>query len=809
MGTLLQDLRFGIRILLRNPGFTLVAVLALALGIGANTAIFSVVNGVLLRPLPYKNSDRLVLVWETNPSENLYHATVAPPNFFDWRAQNLVFDHIVGIRHIALNLTGQGNPEQLLGAGVSYDLFKMLEVEPVIGRSFLPEDDRKESNRVAIISHGLWQRRFGSDPSIIGKPLTLNNNGYTVVGVTPANFRTPEAVFRQSGSEVWIPLSFVTDDLTNRNNQFLYVMGRLQQNISIDYAEASMNVVAVQLSQQYPDTNEGRGVKLTSLKEETVGKVGMKLFMLLGAVGFILLIACANVANMLLARAAARQKEIAIRLSLGAGRWRIIRQLITESVLLSFLGGILSLLLAMWACDLLVNIGPDYIPRLKEISLDRQVLGFTFAISILTGILFGLAPALHATKPDISRSLKDGGISSTGIRGNRLRSMLVVAEVALSLVLLIGAGLLINSLLRLQMVDPGFRPENVLAVRVGLTPKYSENPQKIAFFKQLIERIEALPGAESVGAINDLPLSGNQSITRIVIEGQPAVEEGKEPVVDWRQISPNYFKTMGIPLIIGRDFTSQDDRSVPPVAIINQSLAQKHWPDQNPIGKRFKFASTAPNNPWITVIGLVGDIRHLGLNESEGPALYISYLRSPRSGMFITVRSNLDRANLTAAIQKEIWAMDIDQPIASIKTMDQFLSKSTSEPRFYSVLLGIFAVLALVIAAVGIYGVMSYTVAQRTHEIGIRMALGAQPGDVLRLILGKSLALVIIGVIIGVAAASVITRILAGFLFGITPTDPITFATISLILSFVALIASYLPARRATKVDPIVALRYE
>jgi predicted permease len=810
METLWQDLHYGIRVLLRNPGFTLVAILALALGIGSNTAIFSVVNAVLIRPLPYEDPDRLVMVWETNSENHSERATVSPPNFFDWRSQNRVFENITGIRSVGLNLTGNGTqPEILFGAGVSSDFFSMLGIKPAVGRTFLAEEDRPNGNRVAILGNGLWQRRFGADPGIVGKELTLDGKSFTVVGVTPASFKPPESIFGSLGSEIWIPLSFVDDDLTERNNHFLFVLGRLQKGINIDQAKTAMNVIAEQLGQQYPDTNRGSGVNLVPLKKEIVGDVRAKLFMLLGAVGFVLLIACANVANMLLARAAGRQKEIGIRLALGAGRGRIIRQLLTESVLLAVVSGLISLLLALWCTDVLVALSPDYIPRRSEIGIDANVLGFAMAVSILTGIIFGLAPALNASRPDISRSLKEGGLARVGLRGEKLRNLLVVSEVALSLVLLIGAGLMINSLLRLQRVNPGFNPDKVLAMRVSLSPKYSEPAQQIEFFKQLVERIEALPGAKTVGAINDLPFSGNQSITVITVEGSQPVEQGKEPRIEWRQISPNYFRTMEIPLIVGRDFTLQDNRSAAPVAIINQTMARKHWPDQNPVGRRFKFGGSNSTRPWVTIVGVAGDIKHLGLNESEGPALYISYLFSPRSGMYITVKSALEQADLLSAMQKEVWAIDRDQPVGRTATMNELLSRSVSEPRFYSLLLGIFAFVALAIAAVGIYGVMSYSVTQRTHEIGIRMALGAQPGDVLKLVLGKSLLLVLIGIGIGLTASAALTQALSSLLFGVTPTDPATFTGISLLLSSIALLASYIPARRATKVDPMVALRYE
>jgi putative ABC transport system permease protein len=809
METLLQDLRYGLRVLTRNPGFSAVALLALVLGIGAITAIFTIVNSILLRPLPYKQPDRLVMVWETEPGDNPRSAksSVAPPDFFDWRNQSQSFEHIAGIRGQVFDLTGEGQPEQLLGAGVSFDFFDMLGARAAAGRFFLGEEDQTSGQRVVVISHKLWQRRFNADPGAVGHALTMSGKSYTVVGVAPKDFRTP--MFYGEEGDIWIPLAHVEDKLTERNNRFIQVIGQLKPGLSIEQAESEMNVIAAQLRQQYPESNTGVGVNLVGLKEEVIGDIGPKLLMLIGAVGFVLLIACSNVANMLLARAASRQKEIAIRLAIGASRWRIVRQLIIESVLLAVVGGALGLLFAMWGVDVLVALSPEDIPRLAEIAIDRYVLGFAFLISVLTGVVFGLAPALQASSPNVNSSLKEGGgAATTSFRGDRLRSFLVVAEVALALVLLIGAGLLINSLLRLQNVSPGFDPDGVITMRVFLSPKYEEQPKQIAFFKELIERVESLPGAESVGAINDLPMSGNQSITGITIEGQPS-EPDQEPRTEWRQISPNYFRTMAIGLLAGRDFTIQDDRNAPAVVIVNDTFAGRFWPGQDAVGKRMKFGPSNSQGPWRTVIGVVGTIKHLGLDKTEGSCVYLPYLRSPRRGMFVLARTKSDTAGLTAAMQKEVWAIDKDLPIQSVRTMNQFLSRSVAEPRFYSVLLGVFAALALVVASIGIYGVMSYTVAQRTHEIGVRMALGAQSRDVMLMVLGKSFALIGAGIAIGLPAAVAVTRILSSMLFGVTATDLATFAGVSLLLALVAMMASYVPARRATRVDPMVALRYE
>jgi putative ABC transport system permease protein len=818
METLFQDLRYAFRILLKRPGFTAVAVLALALGIGANSAIFSVVNGVVLRPLPYKDPDRLMMVWSRRPLLQALAGSqefpVSAADFTDWRDQNQVFEQIAAFHSQPFNITGAGEPEFLGGVRSSANLVSLLGVEAKLGRTFLAEEDQPGAGHVVIISHGLWERRFGSDPNIIGQKLTLNDEPYTVVGVMPRGFQFPRKGEMPAGyqfprqADLYTPLAWTPNQISNRGRNFLAVIARLKPGVTIAQASADMDGIAERLKEQYPQFNRNKEVFIVPLHQQVVGKVRTALLVLLGAVGFVLLIACANVANLLLARAASRQKEIAIRTALGASRSRVIRQLLTESVLLALTGGTLGLLLSMWGVDLLMAISPANLPRVDTISVDVRVFAFTLAVSLLTGIIFGLVPAIQASKPDVNEALKEGGRASS-VGHNRFRSVLVVSEVALSLVLLIGAGLMIRSFVHLLNSSPGLKPENVLTLDVGLPRTKYTGPQQAAFFQQVIERLKSLPGVQSAGAVYPLPLSGAEEGMGFGIEGRAALAPGEVYNAGPRWVSPDYFNVMGIPLLRGRELTERDGSDSPRVVVINEAMAARYFPDEEPIGKRVAFdqVNNAPN--WREIVGVVGDVKHSALDSDPKPEMYFPFTQFPSFFMTLVVRTSGDPLNLVAAARSEVLAVKNDQPISNVHTMEELLSNSVAQRRFNMLLLSIFAGVALLLAAVGIYGVMSYSVAQRTHELGVRMALGAQTSHVLALVVKQGMTLALAGVGIGLAAAFALTRILASLLYGVSATDPLTFSVIALMLASVALLACYLPARRATKVDPMVALRYE
>ena len=807
-GDLWQDLRYGLRMLVKNPGFTIVAVIALALGIGANSAIFSVVNTVLLRPLPYKDPDRLVMVWEDDTKHGYPRDTPAAANYIDWRDQNQVFEGMAAMADLSINLTGVGEPERIDGRRVSANLFSLLGVEPQLGRAFLPEEDQPGSNHVVIISHGLWQRRFGSDMNITGKPLTLNGESYTVVGVMPSHFQFPSRE-----AELWVPIAFDSKEAANRARHYLQVVARMKPSVTLQQAQTEMKAIAARLQQQYPDDNTDLGAVVTPLHEHVAGDIRPALLILLGAVGFVLLVACANVANLLLARAAGRQKEIAVRIALGASRLRLIRQFLTESILLAALGGVVGLLLSVWGVNLLKAFIPENISQATAITIDARVLGFTILVSLLTGLIFGLAPATQSSNFNLNETLKEGGRdSSSGTRGNRIRGLLVIAEVAVSLILLIGAGLLINSFLRLRSVDPGFRADKLLTMKVVLPKqKYADQTQRSAFYTELIRRIEALPGVRSAAVTNWIPLVRQGDSVGVSIEGRPAPEPGKMPIAVTRIISPHYFSTMGIQLLQGRQFDERQDRADSAgVVIISETMARRFWPGEDPLGKRLSPGMPESPEDWLTIIGVAKDVRQFELNADPKPQMYLTYTQA---GFFppndLVVSTDVEPLSLATTVRQTVWEIDKDQPVSNISTMEDVLSESIARQRFSMLLLGIFAAVALVLAAVGIYGVMSYSVAQRTHEFGIRMALGAQQSDVLKLAVGEGLKLVLIGVAIGLATAFILTRVMSSLLFGVSATDPTTFIIISLVLISVALLASYIPARRATKIDPMIAMRYE
>lgn len=811
MRGLLQDLRYGVRMLLKSPGFTLVAVLALALGIGANSAIFSVVNAVLLRSLPYKDPDQLVIAWETNPQlldDYLKtHNEAAVANFYDWQSQNHVFENLAAFRWRNFNLTGGDNPEQVIGNSVTPNMFATLGIKPALGRDFLTEESQTGKENVVILSYGLWQRRFGSDPHIIEQKVSIDSQPYTVVGVMPQGFEFPRAA-----SEMWTPFAPADNQLTNRTSHFLYTRARLKPGITIEQAQAEMNTIASRLQQQYPDSNNQRGIRIASLHQESVAQIRPALLILLAAVGFVLLIACANVANLMLSRAASRQKEIAIRTALGAGRLRIIRQLLTESVLLSVLGGVCGLLLALWGIDLLIASMPrDFalgIPGWNKIGLDYRVLGFTLAVSLVTGILFGLFPAWQASKSDLNEALKEGGRTSAGSSRKRYRNALIVSEVTLALVLLVGAGLMMRSILRLLDVNPGFDAQNLVTLQLSLPQsRYSQNEQTVNFYKELSQRIQNLPGVESTAAIDMMPMSGSGGTINFMVEGRPAPPTGQYPEANGRTSSPGYFQTMRIPILKGRDFSEHDTAATPLVTIINETMARKYWPGEDPIGKRV----LDPQNrvPPAEIIGVVGDIKHFGLDDKSEEYLYTSSQQTPDTSMFLIVRTATDPASMTATIRKEVQSLDKELPVYNIKPMNQRIIETTASRRLVMFLLSIFAVVALVLASVGIYGVMAYSVTQRTHEIGIRMALGAKRGDILKLVVKQGMWLVLLGIGLGLLVSFAVTRFMAGLLFGVGANDPATLTGVALLLALIALLACLIPARRAMKVDPMVALRYE
>jgi putative ABC transport system permease protein len=798
--------------LLKKPGFTLIAIFALALGIGANTAIFSVVNGVLLRPLPFEDPDRLVRLGEW--SQQVPGMSISYPNLLDWREQQSVFTGIAATRFNSYNLTGGDEPERLQGRDVSANFFDVLGVKPALGRTFLPEEDHANSNRTVVLSHGLWQRRFGADPQIVGKVISLNSQSHTVIGVLPQGYRYGTA------TDVFVPIGLKEDTemiKTRDNHPGIYAIARLKPGVTFEQAEVEMKGIAQRLSQAYPKENAGNSVTLIPLREYFVGDIRPSLLILLGAVGCVLLIACANVANLLLARATSRYREIAIRTALGASRLRIIRQLLTESVMLAIFGATVGLLLALWGIDVLRTASIDAIPTTAEIKLDTSVFVFTLVVSLLTGLICGLAPALQTSKPDLNESLKEGGRAGTAGAGRqRVRSLLVVSEVALSLMLLIGAGLLIKSFMHLRDTETGFKAENLLTMQLSYAAGPDEGRKVANFFDQVGQRVKALPGVETVAFSDGVPMLGS-SETSFAIEGRPPVEPGKRPMTVLFITGPDYLNAMGIKLLRGRFFTEQDTQNSPLVAVIDEDFARQQFPNEDPIGK-FLEGHPEENIPHMEIVGIVSHVRNYGL-DTPGPVqaeLYYALNQTPDKylpmiarGMNLLVRTKADKSAMSAAVRREVQAVDPNQPVFNINTMEQVLADSLASQRLSMLLLSIFAGVAMTLAAVGIYGVMSYTVIQRTHEIGIRMALGARVADVLRLILGHAMMLVLIGITIGLVGAFAVTRVMASLLYGVSATDPLTFVGVSLLLAVIALIACLIPARRATKVDPMVALRHE
>lgn len=804
METIIKDIRFGFRSIIKRPAFSLVAIVTLALGIGANSAIFSVVNGVLWRPLPYAKPQQLVMAWTNHqarggPAQEWF----SPPDVDEWRAQNQVFSHFSAYNDWVPTLTGRDEPESLVGAAVSYDMFSLLGVAPVRGRAFVAEEDQPNAPNLVMVSNDLWRTRFNSDPNIIGKSILLNQDNYQVIGVMPAGFRFPVI----PDAQVWRTLRPGLNPSCQRGCIVLRAIARLKEGVTFEQAFADVNTIASRLANQYPDTNSKVGATLVPFHEQLVGNIKRPLLLLLGAVGFVLLIACANVANLMLARAATREREMALRSALGASRGRVIRQLLTESALLSGAGGALGLALASWLPRLLVSLSPPGTPGIDQIGIDLYVLGFTILVAAFTGVVFGLAPALQMSKIDLNRSLKDTGKGTPGgMRGGRLRNALVIAEMALALLLLIGSGLLMKSFVLLQHVDPGFNPEHVVTLRTILnrTP-YPNTPQVVNFYAQLLDRVKALPGVESAATISTLPLSGNNTDIDFLIEGRPAPPPNQEPVAWFSVISPDYFQTMQLRLIKGRPFSESDNEKAPLVAVISETTAKRYWPNEDPLGKRI---GRGPDK-WREIVGIVRDVKHFGLAADAPATMYLPMRQAPARGMNLVARTSGDPLSIAPALRQQVWAGDRNLAIANLGTMKDLIAASITQQRFILTLLACFAGLALLLAAVGIYGVMSYAVTQRTHEIGIRMALGARVGDVLRLVFRQGLVLTLIGIAIGMALAFALTRLMSSLLFGVTPTDAVTFAAVAGGLVLVALVACLVPARRATKVDPLIALRYE
>jgi putative ABC transport system permease protein len=815
MGTLLQDMRYGIRMLMKNPGFTIIAVLTLALGIGANTAIFSVVNAELLRPLPFRDSGRLVSVATANSRMHTSNGSTSYPDFMDWQSQNQVFEKMAAYTGATFTLTGQEHPAHLEGASVSAETFDLLGVSPELGRTFLPGED-EANHHVVIISDHLWKQLFKGDPGIIGRTITLENEGYTVVGVMPANFQYP---LQREPEAIWStlsPLNETSDDsppmVQHRGAHFLTCIARLKPGVTLAQAQAAMDVIASSLSKQYPDTNKYMSVHLSSEEERLTGAIRPALLVMMIAVGLVLLIACVNVANLLLARATTRGREIAIRTAMGAGRVRVVRQLLTESLLLAIFAGVLGTALAVWGSDVLVRLSPENLPRVGEIHIDGWALAFTAGLSLLTGILFGLAPALQSTHSNIVEALKEGSLSTTAGRSRHgLRSSLVIVEMALALILLVSAGLLIRSLIRLQSVNPGFDPHNVMTASLDLPDAKYSDPQKAEFFRQLTPLLNALPGVQSAAAVFPLPMSGDEIRTSFQIEGRP-VAKSDEPHTSIRGVTPNYFGTMRIPLLQGRDFTERDEAKATPVLIVNQAFAQQFFPGENPVGKHIQagISNGGPGTaPMREIVGVVGNVKFEDLTTEFSPESYIPYGQLQFGSITIVARSAKDPQGLAKPIASVVQSLDKDLPTYAPKTLEQYLNGTIAIPRFNTFLLAVFAALAMILTAVGLYGVISYTVAQRTHEIGIRMALGAQPGDMLRLVVGQGMRLALLGVGLGLVAAFGLTRFLSSLLFGVSSTDPVSFAVVVTMLVAVVLLACYIPARRAMRVDPMVALRYE
>jgi len=807
MNKLIQDLRYGIRTLLKRPGFSAVAVVTLALGIGASTVIFTVVDAALLRGLPYKQPDRLYHLWERTPKQDFSKREFSYPDYQDYQ-QNTVFEGLAAYTGGGAILSGSGEPERIGAPRVSANFFNVLGVDPLIGRTFQAGEDVPNGPRVTVLTYGLWQRRFGGNPGAIGQAVTINGDSYTVVGVLPADFQ-----FALRNADLWIPYQPTPNQLTRRFLHGTNLIGRLKPGVTPAQADSEINVIASRIEQQFKDSHAGTTARVVPLQEEVIGTVRPILFVLLAAVGFVLLIACANVASLMLTRSLSRQKEVAIRAALGANRWRVVRQLLTEALLLSLAGGVFGLLIAYWGVPALVATLPqnqlNALPFLKTVHIDLSILGFSFGLSVLTGIVFGLVPALQSSRLDLNEVLKEGGRQASAGTGQRLRSALVVSEIALAVVLLIGAGLMMKSLLRLLDTNVGFNTENLLTMGIVLPPAKYQDPNQLSnVYTQLDERVRSLPGVVSAGRVDILPLTGGNT-TRFNVDGDPIPPPGKETEANIRVVNETYFQTIGVPLLAGRVFDQRDDLNAPTVVIIGKTIADRLFAGRDPVGRQLRYPSIQV--PPVTIVGVVGDVKITGLDEELRPVLYYPFRQGGGTAANLVVRTNTDPTSLASTVRNEIRNIEGEAAILNVNTMERVISQTPASfmRRFPALLIGIFAVVALLLASIGIYGVVSYSVSQQIHYIGIRMALGAGPGDILRMVLKQGLLLAVAGIVIGVVAAVGLTRFLATLLYQVKATDVTTFGIVSGTLFVVALLACYLPARRATKVDPLVALRYE
>ncbi len=806
MDAFLNDIRYAVRNLIKRPGFTLIAVLTLGIGIGANTAMFSSIYALLLKPLAFPELDRVVAIWDNNPIRGEVHNEVAMANYLDWRAQTQSYEHLALYRWFNANITGLDQPERVQGFAVTANFLDVTGVKPILGRNFTEEDNQPGKDVVAIISHSLWQRSFGGDPNILNKTITINTYQLAVIGVLPEHFNFPK------GGEVYAPIELTPEVTSNRTLHGFYVIGRLNPGVSIEQAQAEIDNVTARLEKQYPETNTGLGATVYSLVDDMVRAYDKPIWVTMGFVGFVLLIACANIANLMLARATGRHKEIALRAALGATRWRIMRQLLTESLIVALIGGAFGVLLGFWGIDALRWGNPGDAAKFAagwyQLGINVPVLLFTLGISIFSGLVFGLAPALQVSKPNLNDALKDGARQVSG-SSHRLRSSLVVFEVALSLVLLVGAGLSIRSFLYLVKTSPGFNPDNVLTMRILLPwGKYPEEPKRAALYHDLLQRVKAVPGVESAAFVNYLPLGGSNSSDDYLVEGDPVPQPGRENSGRYRVATPDYFQTMRIPIIRGRGFSEQDKAGTQPVVIVNETMARKHWSVQDAIGKRIRFNGPPEKNPWMEIVGVVEDVTH-ELNLAVTPEYYLPHAQDPWNAMALVARTTVDPTSIAGQIRQQVWTIDKDLPAYEVRSMNEVWGLAASMYSFSSVTLGFFAVIALLLASLGIYGVMAFAVSQRTQELGIRMALGATTSDVLKLVVKHGMKLALLGIGIGLVGAWALTRFMKALLVGVEATDLLTFAVVSGCLSIAALLACYLPARRATKVDPLVALRYE
>jgi putative ABC transport system permease protein len=810
-----RDIRFGLRMLAKNPAFTAIAVLTLALGIGANTAIFSVIDAALLRPLPYPDADRIVVLFQLD--ETKQREIPAPADYLDFKRLSNSFENLAAFRGVPMNLSARGNgagsqPERVEGATVTSNFFPVMGVQAMLGRTVSPELDRPGGATVAVLSYALWQRRFGSDPTILGRPLEIDGEPRTVVGVMPSGFAFPE------GTELWTssrfeapphPLKPLNDPAAVRDSHYFETFGRLKPGVTVAQASAELDTIQKRLLQQYPKEEEGVGATVVPLRQDLVGETRPALLILLGAVALVLLIACVNVANIILARGASRQKEMALRITLGAGRGHLLRHLLVESLLLAVVGGSLGVLLAFWGLSPLRALVPADMVGGAPIALDGRVLAFTLCASLASGVLFGLIPGLRLLGSDLNSTLQEGGRdASGGARAKRMRSALVVSEIAMAAVLLIAAGLLLRSFGRLLHVPEGFNPDHVLSMKMALPQaRYPQKLDRANFLKDTLQRIDALPGITSAAAISRLPLDPGNSSRAVEVEGRTEPPAG-EIAPDYLVVTPDYFQTMGVGLVNGRTFSDRDDANSQSVAVISQGTADHFWPGQDPIGKHFRGPCGTETN-WCEVVGVVADIKQHHLEQASKMAVYVPHAQDPWAFFAMVVRTRLDPTNAATAVESAIHSADPDQPVYSVRTMRDVEAKSLSPQRLQIALIGLFAALALILACMGIYGVMAYSVAQRSNELGIRMALGAQTGNVLGLVLGEGMRLALLGAVIGLIGSFFAARLLSGMLFGVTPGDPATFGLVAVVLVAVAMVACYIPARRATRVDPLVALRHE